>query len=298
MKTEQKSYLFAFIAILLWSTVATAFKIALEGMDFMQLLMYSSLVSSIVLFIIVLLQKKLGLLKQYISKHLLKGILLGFITPFLYYTILLKAYSVLPAQEAMILNYTWPIMLVILSIIFLKQPIKPINIVAILVSFLGIAIIATKGNITNIVFTNLTGDLLALSSSIIWALFWIINMKDKNDEVVKLFVSFLFGFVFSFILTAIFSEIKLPEPKYIVSFIYIGFFEMSITFTLWLICLKLATTADKVSNLVFITPFLSLLFIHLIIGEQIKLASLSGLILIVCSILFTKLYANKKQKSK
>ncbi|OIP03027.1 MAG: hypothetical protein AUJ97_05310, partial [Bacteroidetes bacterium CG2_30_32_10] len=220
MKTEQKSYLFAFIAILLWSTVATAFKIALEGMDFMQLLMYSSLVSSIVLFIIVLLQKKLGLLKQYISKHLLKGILLGFITPFLYYTILLKAYSVLPAQEAMILNYTWPIMLVILSIIFLKQPIKPINIVAILVSFLGIAIIATKGNITNIVFTNLTGDLLALSSSIIWALFWILNMKDKNDEVVKLFVSFLFGFVFSFILTAIFSEIKLPEPKYIVSFIY------------------------------------------------------------------------------
>ena len=296
MKTEQKSYLFAFIAILLWSTVATAFKIALEGMDFMQLLMFSSFVSSIVLFIILLLQKKLGLLKQYISKHLLKGILLGFITPFLYYTILLKAYSVLPAQEAMILNYTWPIMLVILSIIFLKQPIKPINIVAILVSFLGIAIIATKGNITNIVFTNLTGDLLALSSSIIWALFWILNMKDKNDEVVKLFVSFLFGFIFSFILTAIFSEIKLPEPKYIVSFIYIGFFEMSITFTLWLICLKLATTADKVSNLVFITPFLSLLFIHLIIGEEIKLASLSGLILIVCSILFTKLYANRKGK--
>ncbi len=297
MKTEQKSYLFALIAVLLWSTVATAFKIALEGMDFMQLLTFSSFISSIVLFIILLLQKKIGLLKQYISKNLLKGILLGFLNPFLYYTILLKAYSVLPAQEAMILNYTWPIMLVILSILFLKQPIKHINVIAIFISFIGIAIIATKGDITNIVFSNLIGDILALSSSLIWALFWILNVKDKNDEIVKLFVSFTFGFIFSFILTMIFSELKLPETKYILSFVYIGFFEMSITFTLWLIGLKLATTADKVSNLVFLSPFLSLLFIHFIIGEDIRIASLSGLVLIVFSILFTKLF-NKNKKIK
>jgi drug/metabolite transporter (DMT)-like permease len=298
MKTEQMSYLFALIAVLLWSTVATAFKIALKGMDFMQVLMFSSFVSAIVLFIIVLIQKKIGLLKQYISKHLIRGIFLGFLNPFLYYTILLKSYSVLPAQEAMILNYTWPIMLVILSIIILKQPIKLINIIAIFVSFIGIAIIASKGDIVHMVFSDLTGDILALSSSIIWALFWILNVRDKNDEVMKLFVSFSFGFIFSFILTMLFSEIKLPESKYIFSFVYIGFFEMSITFTLWLIGLKLATTSDKVSNLVFLSPFLSLLFIHFIIGEEIKIASLFGLVMIVCSILFTKLYEKRKLKIK
>lgn len=298
MKTEQKSYLYALIAVLLWSTVATAFKIALDGMDFMQVLMFSSFISSIVLFFIIVIQKKINLLKQYISKRLLKGLLLGFLNPFLYYTILLKAYSVLPAQEAMILNYTWPIMLVVLSILFLKQSIRPINIVAIFMSFIGIAIIATKGNILNIVFSDLTGDILALSSSIIWALFWILNVRDKNDEVIKLFVSFSFGFVFSFILTLLFSEIKIPETKYLLAVVYVGLFEMSITFTLWLIGLKLATTADKVSNLVFLSPFLSLLFIHLIIGEDIKIASLLGLVLIVCSILFTKFYTINKEVNK
>jgi drug/metabolite transporter (DMT)-like permease len=296
MKTENRSYLFAITAVLLWSTVATAFKIALNGMDFFQLLTYSSFISVMVLLVIVLIQKKLGQVRNYLSKHLLQGIIAGFLNPFLYYTILLKAYTVLPAQEAMILNYTWPVMLVILSIIFLKQPIRFINVIAILVSFIGIAIIATKGQLTNIVFSDLHGDVLALSSSVVWALFWIINVRDKNDEVVKLFVSFTFGFIFSLILTLIFSEIRLPETKYIFSFLYIGFFEMSITFTLWLIGLKLAKTADKVSNLVFLSPFLSLLFIHFILGEEIKLASISGLVLIVCSIIFTKFYTARKEK--
>ena len=33
----------------------------------------------------------------------------GFLNPFLYYIILFKAYSLLPAQEALSLNYTWPL---------------------------------------------------------------------------------------------------------------------------------------------------------------------------------------------
>jgi len=294
MKSEQKSYLYALTAILLWSTVATAFKISLEGLDFIQLLLYSSFTSAVMLFILIILLKKLYLLKEFLRNKLLKGLLMGLLNPFIYYSVLFKSYSILPAQEAMILNYTWPIMLVLLSVLFLKQSVSLLNLIAIIVSFAGIAVIATHGNLNDFRFTNITGDLLALGSSVIWALFWILNMHDKHDIHIKLFVSFFIGFIFSVILTIFFSEFRFPETRYMLATIYIGLFEMSITFTLWLHALQLSKTADKISNLAFLSPFLSLVFISLVLGEEIQLSSIIGLLMIVSSIVITRLLAKKK----
>ena len=47
---QNKAYLFAGIAIFFWSTVATAFKLALEHLEPIQLVFYSTLFSVIVLF--------------------------------------------------------------------------------------------------------------------------------------------------------------------------------------------------------------------------------------------------------
>ena len=49
---QNKAYLFAGIAIFFWSTVATAFKLALEHLEPIQLVFYSTLFSVIVLFFI------------------------------------------------------------------------------------------------------------------------------------------------------------------------------------------------------------------------------------------------------
>ncbi len=51
--------------------------------------------------------------------------------------------------------------------------------------------------------------------------------------------------------------------------IYVGLFEMGITFVLWLTALKKATHIARISNLIFISPFLSLLLISFILGEPI-----------------------------
>lgn len=51
---KQRSIIYSVSAVLLWSTVATAFKLALEGLSYDQLLFYSSLSSTIVLLIIMM----------------------------------------------------------------------------------------------------------------------------------------------------------------------------------------------------------------------------------------------------
>ncbi len=285
MKNQKKAYIFALLAVLLWSSIASAFSLALDELDVIQLLLGASLVSIICLFIILLFQKKLSFFKKLKRKDYIHSALLGFLNPFLYYLILLNAYSMLPTQEAMALNYIWPISIVILSVPLLKQKISIRGFIAIFISFTGVFTIATRGEWFFFSFTNITGDLLAFASSIIWALFWIVNVKDKRDEVQKLFLNFIFAFIYIIIVASVFSEIKIPHFKGILAVSYIGLFEMGITFVFWLKALRYSESTDKVSQLIFLSPFLSLVFINIIVKEPILNSTLLGLFLIVAGIL-------------
>ena len=59
---------------------------------------------------------------------------------------------------------------------------------------------------------------------------------------------------------------------------------MGITFFFWLKALQLAETSDKISNLVYLAPFLSLVFIHFIINEPVYYTTPAGLLLIISGI--------------
>jgi drug/metabolite transporter (DMT)-like permease len=210
--------------------------------------------------------------------------LLGFLNPFLYYIILFKAYSILPAQEALSLNYLWAITLTLLSIPILKQKISFMSIFAIFISFIGVIIIAIHGNILTLKFTNPIGVSLALSSTIVWSLFWIYNVKDERDDVAKLFLNFLFGFIFILITLLFTRKLSIPSFNGLLGASYVGIFEMGITFILWLKALSLSKTTAKVSNLIYLSPFISLVIIRFAVGEEIFASTVIGLLLIVTGI--------------
>ncbi|MCL5991134.1 MAG: DMT family transporter, partial [Bacteroidetes bacterium] len=281
MQNQSKAYYFALLSVLCWSTVATAFKIALKYQDFLHLLFISSFTSLITLFLILTYQGKLNLIVRQSGKDIINSLLLGFLNPFLYYIVLFKAYSLLPAQMAQPLNYTWGIVVVLLSIPILKQRIKIMNIIAILVSFSGVIVISTKGDFFSLKFTEPLGVALAVGSSIIWSLYWLYNIKDNRDEIIKLFLNFLCGLIFIVIYLLMFSELKFPPIKGVIASIYVGLFEMGITFIFWLKAMKLSETTSQVSNIIYVSPFLSLIFINFFLGEKILLSSLIGLVFII-----------------
>lgn len=289
MKKQKKAYLYALAAILFWSTIASAFKLTLEYLDFVQILLYSSFFSTSVLWVLIVSQKKTALLYRIKWKNALNAAFRGFLNPFLYYLVLLKAYTLLRAQEAGTLNYIWPITLVLLSIPLLKQKIKWLSIVAILISFAGILVISTEGNISTFSFREPYGVFLALVSSIFWALYWILNIRDQKDELLKLFLNFGFGTLFIFFYVLFFHGFSLPTSEGILGSAYIGLFEMSLTYFLWMMGLKFSANTAKVSNLVYLSPFISLIIIDRVLGEKILISTLVGLILIVGGILLQHL---------
>ncbi len=296
MHRQTKAYLLTLLTITFWGTAASAFKIALRLVTPYTLLCYAVGVSTLALFIILLIQGKLGALRHTPRPALYKAALLGILNPFLYYVILFKAYSILPGQIAMSLNYGWPLVLTLLSVPILKQTLSRSQLAAVAVSFLGALMIATKGQFIDFGDVSRLGLVLAGSSTLIWASSWLLNAQDSLDPVIKLFIGFCAGLLCTLLCSPLFGGIAWPEAAAWLPLIYIGLFEMGITFVLWLTALQLSTTAARVSNLIYITPFLSLLFLRLVIGEQIHAATFFGLSLIVGSIIFQEWQAQQTRK--
>jgi len=288
MGKQKRAYFYTFVVVLLWSTVASAFKISLRYLDVLALLFYASIVSTVTLLLYLIFLKKLNLLKAFSKKDYLRSAVLGFLNPFLYYAVLFKAYSLLPAQQAQPINFIWPITLVLLSIPLLNQKIRVRDILAIIISFIGVFIISTRGDILGFRFSSPAGVLLAMSSTVIWALFWIYNAKDKRDEAVRLFLNFAFGSVFIFLAMLFFAKVEIPSANGILGAAYIGLFEMGIAFLLWLKALKLSKTTAHIANLIYLVPFLSLVVIYFAVGEEILCSTIVGVIFIVGGIILQK----------
>ncbi len=294
MTRTRQSYIYAALAIFFWSTIPTVFKLGLGEMTVITMLTFASVVSAVALLIILLLQKKLGLVLRSKPGEVLNSAMLGLLNPVCYYLLLLRAYQLLPAQVAQPLNMIWPIILVFLSVPILGQKIGIRSFVALFISFAGVYVISSQGRLLNPGESDIRGILLATGSSFFWALYFILNMRDTRDEAVKLFMNFLFGSAYLIIIIIVTgTPLSFPGLKGTLLSLYIGFFEMGVTFFFWLKALQLATTTDRVSNLVYLAPFLSLVFVHFIIHEPVYYTTPAGLLLIISGILIQTLKRKK-----
>lgn len=293
MTNQRKAYIYALSAVLIWSTMASAFKLSLRYLEPIQLLFYSGAFATLFFGILLSKQGKIGQVFRCTRNEYGMSVLFGLLNPFLYYLVLLKAYDLLPAQQAQSINYTWAITLTLLSIPLLKQKVSGLEILALLVSYCGVVIIATEGHPFQLSFSSPLGVALALGSTVVWALYWIYNTRDKRDPVVALFVNFLCGFPFVLGYALLFSDLSWPPLPGLLGAVYIGLLEMGASFALWLLALKYTENVARIGNLIFIAPFLSLVLIYLLVGERILPATFVGLVLIVAGLLLQRSAARR-----
>jgi len=267
----------ALLAVLLWSTVASAFKISLRYLSPFQLLFYSFLTSAVFFHLVGHLAKRgsLGF-----SREDLPSAFLGLVL-FLYYTVLFWAYRLLPAQEAQALNYTWPITLALLSVPLLGEKLDARKLLGLLIGFSGALVVATRGNVLGLNFSNPLGDSLAIASAFLWAIYWLLNVRDDRPVVRKMAWNLSFSALYSLFPLLLTGSPSAPLPG-IAGAVYVGLFEMGVTYLLWHGAVE--EDVALASNLAYLVPFLSLLFISLFVGERIEPSTLAGLLLIVTGI--------------
>jgi hypothetical protein len=168
---------------------------------------------------------------------------------------------------------------------FLGQRISPASVAAMLMSLAGVAVISTRGDLLALSFTDRAGVLLALASTVIWASYWLLNLRDRREPVVRLWAGFVFGSAAIVIYMLVFESLRVPGLWGLAGAVYAGCFEMGLAFVWWLSALRYARNTAQVSGLIFLSPILSLVFIHLVVGERIYASTLVGLTLIIAGII-------------
>lgn len=196
MKDQRRAMLFGLGAVLLWSTVATAFKLTLGYYTPLQMLLMACLTSVAVLAILLAVQGQLSGVFRLSRRQYLQSVLMGLINPCLYYLLLFGAFDRLPAQEAQPINYTWALVLAYLSVPFLGHNLRLTDVLAGLVCYGGVVVIATRGNLADLTFSDPLGVALAIGSTLVWASYWILATRDTREPVTGLLLNFLFGLPF------------------------------------------------------------------------------------------------------
>ncbi len=293
MSNQGKAILFALLSVLCWSTVAPAFKLALNESSVLQVLTIASGVAAFCLLIILAFRGQLKNIKKLTRKDLLWSLLFATINPIIYYLVLFTAYDRLPAQIAQPLNYTWPVMLSILAIPFLKQKLPAKAFLALLISFAGVVVISLQNESNSGLQTDPLGIFLALASSIAWAAYWLLQFKSRLDKSLQLFLNFSISFVMLLIISAATGQTIPQGSDAWLPAVWTGVFEMGITFFLWMSAMQYAEKTHIVSNLAFLSPFVSLFFINLVLDESISEYTIIGLTLIIAGILIQKYLSRK-----
>jgi len=286
---QTQAYLFGLSAVLCWSTVATAFKLSLAHLTPLQLLLGASCVSWLLLAGFLGISGRWPLLAQSSWRDWRTSALLGLINPFIYYLVLFEAYALLPAQEAQAINYTWALTMALLAVPLLGHRLRPAELLAALVCYSGVLVIATRGHPWTLEFASVRGVVLALLSTLLWACYWIFTTRDRRDPVVALFLNFSCGVPMILLYGAATGAWQRVDWQGLPGAAYVGVFEMGLSFVLWLQAMKRTESTARIANLIFISPFLSLFFIALLLGEAILPSTLAGLLLIMAGLLLQQL---------
>ena len=297
MNRNTQAILLALSAVLSWSTVAAAFKVALTYLTHFEMLLIASLTSVAIFALVLTYQKKWTLVKQLTGKQWKELAFQGFLNPAAYYLILFKAYDMLPAQVAQPVNYAWPIVLLVLLAVFAKQPIPAKKYIGMVISMAGVVMISLgTGQLTDM-SVPIHGVLLAALSALFWAGYWMVNNKFKHriDAIVTLFGSFLCGTIYLLVSIPLFG-ISLPSTTGLLAGMYVGAFEMAIPFICFGIAMRITTNPALINQLCYLSPFLSLFFIAMVLREPIVVTTYIGLALIVAGIVFNEYFVKSVQK--
>lgn len=289
MTKETKAVVYAAIAVLSWSTVATAFKMALRYLSHDEMLTVACVASLLVFTVLLTVQRKWGDLARLSAKEWGRMALLGLLNPVAYYLVLFKAYDLLPAQVAQPINYAWPIVLLVLLALFGGQPIPRKKYIGMFLSLGGVALISLGGGGLTGSSLSVAGLLLAALSALLWALYWMVNKRvvTKMDSSLVLWVSFLVSSVVMLLMTAprLAQHITLQGA---LASGYVGWFEMGIPFICFGAAMRMTSNPALINQLCYLSPFLSLFFIATVLGETILLTTYIGLALIVGGLIYNK----------
>lgn len=278
----KKTYIYVATAIFFWSTVAVISKLLLGSYNNFQVLWVSALFASLFLLIINTVTGNIKKLKAYKPRDYIITILTGLPGTFFYYVFFYAGTDRMPASQAFIVNYLWPVMSIVFACIIMKEKMTVRKLVAVLISFIGVGVVM-GGNITDLKGDIITGAGFCILGAVSYGVFTSLGQKYPYDKRISMMINFCVTFIITTVINGVRGEVFIPSGMDTLGFLWNGVLTMAVANTAWNIALESGKTA-KISNLAYITPFLSLVWTALILKEQLTVNAIAGLVIIVLGI--------------
>ena len=262
MTEHQKGIIAIIIAALLWSTGGLFIK--LISLDAYQLSFYRSLFSALTF--VLLFRKKVFVfnLAVFLNGLFYTGILILFVV----------ATKLTTAANAIFLQYTAPIYVLIFEPLILKAKLRAINVISVFISFLGMTLFFV-GEISP---THLEGNLIALFSGICFAAFLIGIRKSSEEYRVS---SIFWGNIFIPILCfqSVYPEFNIDLKNFLMV-TYLGIFQIGFAYAIFTYSIK-RIEGIEAGLIAMIEPVMNPIWVYLGYGEKPSpFAILGGLIIL------------------
>ncbi len=277
---ERAAVGYALAAVAAWSTVATGFKLGLAVMAPLQLLLLGTVISALLYALLA----TVGGHWRPGRRTCLTGAAFGLLNPFAYYLVLFEAYDRLPAQIAQPLNYTWAITLALLAVPILGQRLTARAAAGIGVGYLGVLVLLSGGRAAATAGLDWLGVALALASTVLWAGYWLANARSTLPPITLMAWSFLLAVPLVAVACAVGPGLPPLTAETLGYGAWVGLVEMGFTFLFWQRALRLTSHAARIGQLIFVSPFLSLVLIDTVLGEDVHVTSVVGLAVIVAGL--------------
>ncbi len=278
-----RDYLLAGTAVVCWSSIPPISKLLLYDMTPETVLFLTATVAALTLLAYNIAR---GNLKKFAAFHpadWIRLVWMGFLGYFVYNAAYYQGLNRLSAQDACVINYLWPLMTVIFSCIVLRERFTAAKGIAALLSFVGVAIVATKGDFTGFAEIDFIGVSCCLTAAVSYGIYSAFNKKYDYDQEFSMFVYFAIAAVFSGIWALDEHSSVALSGLQLAGVLWIGIIVCAAGYLVWNLALNRGDTA-KISNLAYITPFLAMLLSCLILKEPFDGHTLFGLLLIILGI--------------
>jgi drug/metabolite transporter (DMT)-like permease len=289
-----KGMFYAFLAVFLWGTMGTTIKLIVAKVDSFSVAIYTGLFATIALFLYLIMTKKTNELVKEFKKHFLFFAIAGIIGLGVQQIFYLKAFQLLPASQVVIVFYLYPLFMIILSGLILKEKTSLTSIFFVLLGFFGVYVLVSNGTFIKLYINN--GLIFTLIASLSWGLFSVLIKLRKVNAEISMFLFNLSGLTFLIALVPLFGfnyYITLTET---LGILYLALIPTALAFVLWNKALYLTRTSIC-SNIALLTPLFSLVIISLVLKEKINFNQIIGLGIILVSVFLNINFGNKQESN-
>lgn len=280
---RQHNYLiYAFSCVLIWSFIPIVSRFGQDGMDSFQFLFWSNLISVIAVITVALLSgykpAKLFILPRAL---LAKVFVLGFLDC-LFYLLLYYGYSIENGIAVLVIQYSWPLIIILLSMVLLKDKLAGRQIVGVVIGFIAVIITFTKGQITQLHVDNPAALLLVFSGAFCFALMSVFSRQYSIDPYISTVWLFIFSTLTSLVLLLSLSEMQLPPQGAFWPTLINGVLINGVSYILWFKAMNTGNST-KIASVVFLSPVLSVLWLVLLLRDPFEVSYIIGVVLVIIS---------------